>query len=75
MRVGERAMEWGLEQGERVRYRVVGTDGDEYGLVRKAMHVLSAGMDLVPVYVVDTDAGEVVILGDGEIIEVVSGRV
>ena len=73
--MGVRAMEWGLEQGERVRYRVVGADRDEYGRVRKAIHVLSAGMDLVPVYIVDTDAGEVVILGDGEIIEVVSRKV
>ena len=68
-------MEWELDKGDRVRYRAMGTDRDDYGRVRKAMHVLSAAMELVPVYVVDTDMGEVVILGDGEILGIAAERV
>jgi hypothetical protein len=37
--------------------------------VGKALHLLDAHLQLVPVSIVESDAGETLILGDGEIVE------
>jgi hypothetical protein len=62
-------MEWALKQSERVRFRCVGEDRGQVGTVRKPMHILTADQTLVPVYIVQPDDGEAVIVGDGEIVE------
>jgi hypothetical protein len=62
-------MEWALEQGERVRFRCVGEDQERSGTVRKPLHVLAADQTQVPVYIVQPDDGDAVIVGDGEIVE------
>ena len=62
-------MEWGLEQGERVRFRCIGDDHEQLGTVRKPMHILAADQTPVPVYIVQLDDGDAVIVGDGEIVD------
>jgi hypothetical protein len=62
-------MEWALEQGERVRFRCIGNDQEQLGTVRKPLHILAADQTLVPVYIVQPDDGDVVIVGDGEIVD------
>jgi hypothetical protein len=67
-------MHWQLNQGDRIRYRVIGAEHSHLGIVRKPMHVLSAAMEAVPVYVVEPDDGAPIILGDGEILERLTQR-
>jgi hypothetical protein len=62
-------MQWALDQGDRVSYRSIGDDRARQGTVRKAIHILTARRDEVPVYIVDADEEDPVILGDGEILE------
>ena len=62
-------MKWTLDQGDRVRYRGIGEDHEKQGTVRKAIHILTAQRDEVPVYIVDADEEAPVILGDGEILD------
>jgi hypothetical protein len=62
-------MEWTLDQGDRVRYHGIGDDRERLGTVRKALHILTAQHDEVPVYIVGADEGDPVIVGDGEILE------
>ncbi len=64
-----------LGQGDRVKYRSLGDDRDGYGIVRKVIHILTASLDPVAVYVVDSDDGDVIILGDGEMLGTVSQTV
>jgi hypothetical protein len=67
-------MHWQLNQGDRIRYRAIGAEHSREGIVRKPMHVLSAAMEAVPVYVVEPDDGAPIILGDGEILERLTQR-
>jgi hypothetical protein len=62
-------MEWALEHGERVRFRCIGGDKDQFGTVRKPMRILASDQTPVPVYIVQPDDGDAVIVGDGEIVE------
>jgi hypothetical protein len=63
-------MHWQLIPGDRVRFRALGADHPEAeSRVGKALHILNADLQLVPVYIVESDAGETLILGDGEIVE------
>jgi hypothetical protein len=57
------------EPGARVRFRALDAEPAQEGRVRKALHILDARRQLVPVYIVESNSGETLILGDGEILE------
>jgi hypothetical protein len=59
--------------GARVRFRALDADPAQEGRVSKALHILDARLQLVPVYIVQSDSGETLILGDGEILEELAG--
>jgi hypothetical protein len=62
-------MEWELDQGDRIAYRCIGEDQVHRGYVRKAMRILTASLEAVNVYLVSPDRGDIVVVGDGEIVE------
>ena len=62
-------MTWALDPGDRVRYLRIGDDYEKLGTVRKAIHILTAQRDEVPVYLVEADEEDPVILGDGEMLD------
>jgi len=68
-------MRWQLSPGNRVRFREFGADRtDDVGRVRKTLHMLDTQLPSVPVYIVESAPDETLLLGDGEIIEKVSGN-
>jgi hypothetical protein len=63
-------MQWQLNRGDRVRFRELGAGRAEMaGRVGKTLHILDAQLQVVPVYLVESEAGQTVVLGDGEILE------
>ena len=62
-------MKWALGPGDRVRYRRIGDDHAKQGTVHTAIRILTAQRDEVPVYIVEADEEDSVILGDGEILD------
>ena len=63
-------MKWTLQQGEHVKYRPAADQPEQWGRVRKVVHILNQRLEQVSVYVVTPEDGSAeVLLGDGEIIE------
>jgi len=63
-------MKWTLPQGERVKYRPATHQPEQWGRVRKEVHILNERFEQVSVYVVEPEDGSTdVLLGDGEILQ------
>lgn len=68
-------MRWRLNPGNRVRFRELGADRtDDGGRVRKTLHIFDAQLPSVLVYIVESASCDTLLLGDGEIVEMVSGN-
>jgi hypothetical protein len=64
-----------LQQGEYVKYRPAMDRPEQWGRVRKEVHILNERLEQVSVYVVEPDdGGAELLLGDGEILEQRSAR-
>jgi hypothetical protein len=64
-----------LRQGEQVKYRPATDHPEQWGRVRKEIHILNERLEQVSVYVVEPEDGSAeVLLGDGEILEQRSAR-
>ena len=58
-----------LQQGEYVKYRPAMDQLEQWGRVRKEVHILNGRLEQVSVYVVEPDDGDTeLLLGDGEIL-------
>jgi hypothetical protein len=63
-------MKWILRHGEHVKYRPATDQPEQWGRLRKEVHILDEHLEHVSVYVVEPEDGGVeVLLGDGEILE------
>jgi hypothetical protein len=63
-------MKWTLQAGEHVKYRPAADQPEQWGRVRKEVHVLNERLEQVSVYVVEPEDGSAdVLIGDGEIME------
>ena len=63
-------MKWTLQYGEHVKYRPAMDQPEQWGRVRKGIHILNERLEHVSVYVVELEDGSAeVLLGDGEILE------
>jgi hypothetical protein len=63
-------MKWTLRQGEQVKYRPATDQPEQWGYLRKEVHILNERSELVSVYVVTPQDGSAdLLLGDGEIVE------
>jgi hypothetical protein len=63
-------MKWTLVQGDRVKYRPLGEDHDSWGRVHKEVDILTERLELLRVHVVRPDDDtDLILLGDGEILE------
>ena len=63
-------MKWTLQQGEQVKYRPAMDQPEQWGRLRKEVHILTERLELVSVYVVTPEDGSAdLLLGDGEILE------
>jgi len=63
-------MKWTLQHGEHVKYRPATDQPEQWGRVRKEVHILNQHLEHVSVYVVVPEDGSAeVLLGDGEILE------
>jgi hypothetical protein len=68
-------MKWTVQQGEYVKYRPATDQPEQWGRVRKEVHILNEHLEQVSVYVVEPyDGTAEVLLGDGEITEQRSAR-
>jgi hypothetical protein len=64
-----------VQQGEDVKYRPAMDQPEQWGRVRKEVHILNERLEQVSVYVVEPDDGDTeLLLGDGEILEQRSAR-
>jgi hypothetical protein len=63
-------MKWILQQGEQIKYRPAMDQPEQWGHLRKEVHILNERSEPVSVYVVTPEDGSVdPLLGDGEILE------
>jgi hypothetical protein len=63
-------MKWILQQGEQVKYRPAMDQPEQWGHLRKEVHILNERSEPVSVYVVTPEDGSAdPLLGDGEILE------
>jgi hypothetical protein len=63
-------MKWTLQHGEHVKYHPATDQPEQWGRVRKEVHILNERLERVSVYVVEPEDGSAeVLLGDGEILE------
>ena len=59
-----------LQQGEHVKYRPATDHPEQWGRVRKEIHILNERSEHVSVYLVEPEDGSAeVLLGDGDILE------
>ena len=63
-------MKWTLRHGDNVKYRPGADQPEQWGRLRKEVHILNERSELVSVYVVKPEDGSAdLLLGDGEILE------
>ena len=68
-------MKWTLRQGDQVKYQPAANQPEQWGRLRKEVHIVNEHSELVSVYVVTPEDGSAdLLLGDGEILEQRSAR-